>query len=194
MATDAGNGDQGPGVVSKFTVLCLLDRELPNGFIEEWEVRVPVKIYLATFENPADPAQLLRDHPSPRAIFIGSAPEEMRRHQDISSRIAEYARGGGTVLLTMDRMDSRNRRAFQEWMRDTWGLTWEYADLSLGRFYLVRHDPVFFPSQMQWKTSVACAGFGQGLLGWIGDIGLPFDNLAISFSVFTMMGLSLDMR
>ncbi|KAI2620372.1 hypothetical protein GGS26DRAFT_571192 [Hypomontagnella submonticulosa] len=70
------------------------------------------------------PANLLNQHPSARAIWIVDPDIAKPKHKDLSNRVVNYVRNGGTVILGGFFALGIRLPDFDKWMKDAWDLPW----------------------------------------------------------------------
>lgn len=83
----------------------------------------------ATIQEAWDTQEALdllgQDEP-PKAIYITDSGITKPKNREVSKRVVEYARNGGTVILGLAFASNVNFAVFNSYMAQHWGLPWKY--------------------------------------------------------------------
>ncbi|OTB12322.1 hypothetical protein K445DRAFT_66416 [Daldinia sp. EC12] len=109
---------------TKPTILVFCRGELGGGLKK---IKEKANVYQASFLKHDAPAKLLSEHPSARAIWIVDPDITTRKFKDLSSKVVNYVRDGGIVILGGFFSMGIGPIEFDKWMRNVWNLPWRYG-------------------------------------------------------------------
>ncbi|KAI1657377.1 hypothetical protein F4813DRAFT_361226 [Daldinia decipiens] len=109
---------------TKPTILVFCCGELEGGLKK---IKEKANIYQASYSKRNAPAKLLSEHPSARAIWIVDPDIATPKYKDLSSKVVNYARNGGIVILGGFFSTGVAPTDFNKWMKDVWDLPWRYG-------------------------------------------------------------------
>ncbi|KAI8966521.1 hypothetical protein F5Y11DRAFT_364184 [Daldinia sp. FL1419] len=109
---------------TKPEILVFCRGELEGGLKK---IKEKAEVFQASYWKRNAPAQLLSEHPSARAIWIVDPDIVTPEHKNLSNKVVDYVRNGGTVILGGFFSMGVVPPDFDKWMKDVWGLPWRFG-------------------------------------------------------------------
>lgn len=163
--------------------------------------------------------ELPTGHNSPYAIWIQTSIILLPEYEELSSQVINYAWNGGTVIIGASFMANLTPRAFNRWMV-IWGMPWRHSRLADAEVYLqvemadriwlsylqnsyahrqtfitgvAYHDMWYLPASElngYYDTPVAMTMYGEGRVGWVGEVRGSWEKHRIAFAMMRVRILS----
>ncbi|KAI1402573.1 hypothetical protein F4819DRAFT_507488 [Hypoxylon fuscum] len=111
-------------MADKPTILVFSCGDLEGGLKK---IKEKANVYQASYSKHDAATNLLIDHPDAQAIWIVDPDIATPKFKDLSDKVVDYARNGGTVVLGGFFSMSISANNFDRWMNEAWGLSWRYG-------------------------------------------------------------------
>ncbi|KAI1806086.1 hypothetical protein F4811DRAFT_189032 [Daldinia bambusicola] len=142
---------------TKPTILIFCRGEVEGGLKQ---IKEKANVYQASYLKPNAPEKLLSEHPSARAIWIVDHDITAPKYRSLSSKVVDYVRNGGIVILGGFFVTEVTPPAFNKWMEEIWDLPWRFGQYETTT--VVFQSSAVGPRQF-WRDGLAAAYSQKGV-------------------------------